>query len=586
MRRFIKTPLARTISRVLAVSMLLTCYQGFSTGRAQAQVELPSWAVVEFVNRSDYGGAATAAMATDSVRIELSKSQRYDVLPKNTVDQTLKDLGMAPPLDRLKYLKIGQELQCEAIVSGTVDQVLITKNPLKARVVMSVYVYDSASGRAIRGASGVIGESTGRVGMTGGEDALVQEAIQLAALEAVTTISSLKIPDATILFANPQKVLMNKGAREGIRPGMEMLVLRYGDYVATIKVIEVSADDAEAAVIESTKGVRPGDKARAIFPVEELKIVGTKVIRGAPKQKNLGNIFVTALVVGLVLALITGPGGGGSNTATNDLTTEAVFDPARGSGVKVSWNPNIFAIANYTRVEWHIWRSDVANAPIGVVLGTENFFIDDTTPLAFNWRQVELIGPGTDCIEDPGTEEGTEVALVPGRTYNYSLSLVYRVKSIDLPGGGGDDQADCFFESDPVNARGTATVLEQVGLEQPVNGSESVNLKTVRFSWRAVTGANHYVVQVSRDLTFPRGTAVRNVFFLPTTQQSGILSSDTLDIRGLFPGAKRLYWRVGARNLNDVPGPVPDKNGNRYVFSEPWEFTPVDEPPPPPSPGR
>jgi len=547
---------------------------------AEAQVaELPSWAVVEFTNKSEYGGTATAAASTDAISRELSKSGRYNILPKNQVDAQMKEDGMMPPLERLGYLKLGQSLNVDAIVSGTVERVIITKNPMRAKVIMSVYVYDAHSGRAISGAGGVEGLSTGRAGMTGGEDALVQEAIQLASLEAVSRINSLRISDATVLFADASRVYLNKGTRNGFKAGMDVLILRQGDYVATVKLNQVSGDDAEGAIKESTKGVQPGDKARAVFPVDNFAIKSDgKVVSGRPKSSNLSGVIATVLVVGLLIALLGKSGSG--NTATNEVVAESLFDAANGASVKVSWSTNLFSKGAQSKVEWHIWRNDRFDQPVGVVPGGENFYIDDTNAGAGQFRDMlGLPGPPT-CNTDPELADFTQVAVVPGTTYTYSVSLVYKISSIDLPGGGGDEVQDCYFESDRVNSKGNATCLNRPALEQPPNGSESVNLQNVKFSWDAVLGSNAYLVQISTDITF--NSNVRNLAEINTAQTGGIVSTNILDIRGFFPGANRLYWRVGARNLSDSPGPASDAKGNRYVFSLPFQFTPVDTPPPPP----
>ena len=54
-----------------------------------------------------------------------------------------------------------------------------------------------------------------------------------------------------------------------------------------------------------------------------------------------------------------------------------------------------------------------------------------------------------------------------------------------------------------------------------------------------------------------------------------------------FPNANSttvIYWRFGARNVADVPGPVPDSlTGEKYIFSTYRSFTLTGTPPPPPS---
>jgi hypothetical protein len=583
-RRFIKSFLAKVVSRVLVVTMVVvTCQTTFVRSAHAQRAAIPNWAVVEFVNKSNYGGTAIAAIATDSVIREFQKNGKYEIAPKATVEQQMKELGLAPPLDRLKVMNLGQELNVDAIVAGEINQITISdKGAKQAKVIMSVYVYDSSSGRAVSGATGVTGISTGRVGLTGGEDALVQEAIQLAALEAVAKISSLHIADATILFAGPEKVIMNKGSREGLKVGMEMLILRYGEYVATVKLGEVSGDDATGSILDSAKGVRPGDKARAIFPVTEVKVKGGEVVRGAPRgTKNISGIFTTVLVVGLVLMLLS-KGSGGGNSATDSVKAESVNDNTTlGAAVRVSWNTNLFAKNNAGRVEWHIWRSGSV-LPVGVANGNLNFFIDDTNSLLTQWHDGRGQPSYPTCADDPGSTDLQEGAVQPGTTYSYSLSLFYKINSADIGGGGGGTATECFFESDQRTADGVATALDRGVLQLPPNQSESVDLRTVSFSWESVLGANAYVVELSTDITFNNRNAIKVVAEVNTAQFGGIVSTTILDLRSLFPNATKLYWRVGAKNLGDNPGPVPDRIGKRYVFSLPFEFTPVEGPPPPP----
>jgi hypothetical protein len=68
----------------------------------------------------------------------------------------------------------------------------------------------------------------------------------------------------------------------------------------------------------------------------------------------------------------------------------------------------------------------------------------------------------------------------------------------------------------------------------------------------------------------------------------GNVSSPVIDTAGgSIPASIRtaatVYWRVGARNVADNPGPVPDPSGQRYVFSPARTFTRPSPPPPPPS---
>jgi hypothetical protein len=92
-----------------------------------------------------------------------------------------------------------------------------------------------------------------------------------------------------------------------------------------------------------------------------------------------------------------------------------------------------------------------------------------------------------------------------------------------------------------------------------------------------------YVLQFS-DTSLFTGTT-----YEVKTQQSsatGTITFTGIDVTASsIPAAirksTRIYWRIGARNAADNPGPV--KNGkSRYVFSGARNFQPPVGPPPPP----
>jgi hypothetical protein len=110
-----------------------------------------------------------------------------------------------------------------------VNAVTFVGNPKQAQVVLTVRVIDIASGEPINGAVAT-GFSNRRPGFTGDDDTLVQEAIRNAAFEAVRIINNYTIPEATILTTRAGKeVLLNRGIRGGLQPGMEMIVVRRGE---------------------------------------------------------------------------------------------------------------------------------------------------------------------------------------------------------------------------------------------------------------------------------------------------------------------------------------------------------------------
>jgi hypothetical protein len=136
-----------------------------------------------------------------------------------------------------------------------------------------------------------------------------------------------------------------------------------------------------------------------------------------------------------------------------------------------------------------------------------------------------------------------------------------------------------------------------------------VNLKQFDPTWQSRRGATAYVVEVSPDPTFGNRSAVAQVGML-TTLSSGTdnavvrlaaavdLTKDPVLLRNAAfaqfvnsgAGQPTLYWRVGGRNNDDVPGPVHwfskvRTDGDRtfrFIYSQPFSFKPAPLPPPPP----
>lgn len=530
--------------------LLLPLLQPLSwTLYAQQFVEqLPRIAVIDFQNQSGYGGEALARTATDAVATEYQKSGRYTVLPRNEVEQQLKELDLTPPLNRLGYLRLGRALGIESIVTGEVKAVNFEGQPKQATVVLAVRVVDTASGETING-SVKTGRSNPRPGYSGDEDTLVVEAVKNAAFDAIRTILTYTIPEATILNTRgAREVVLNRGLRGGIKLGMEMIVIRRGEEVGRIRIKEVSDHDAVADVLAYTRGIQPEDRARAIFTLEEVKVKRGRIVTVEPKperakRKSIRG-FETLLILGLIALGVVRASSGG-NTATEQVTAEAMADGNLQPRVRLSWNANLFAKGNRFKVRWLIYR-------------------DPAFP------------------ESPQTVEGNQTSFLDtfvsaGVSYTYQLALEYQEPE------QGDRQA--VKTSDRVSS-GQATAIGPVQLVSPTQRSQDVDPREVIFSWIAAAGANAYRIEVSYDITFRDRTRTFVSDEIPSTAAAGTaVSSDKINIeQGLnLPRGQRikLYWRVGARNLNDSPGPVPDAGGLRYVWSAPFEFETQELPPPP-----
>ena len=593
---------AKRWSMVGAVSMLLLwLLQPISVLTAQTQLRaLPRIAVVDFQNKSGYGGGGIARAATDAVASEFQKTGRYEVMARGEVEQQLKDLDLAPPLSKTGFLRLGRALQLESIVAGDIEAITFAGSPKQAQVTLTVKVIDIASGEPINGAA-VTGFSNPRPGYSGDEDTLVLEAIRNAAFEAVRTILNYTIPEATVMTTRAGKeVLLTRGIRGGLKPGMEMVVIRGGEAVGRIRVTEVSDSDAVGVIIESWRGIQPEDKARAVFEVPAVKVKAGKVVKEEPRTRAERNKALRALGPLLILGLIAfgvARASSGGNTPVQDVIAEAGADGNFEPFVRISWKTTLFAKSARDQFQWQIYRSDFIDIddngnmiPVGVVPGNQHWFIDTTVPRVLSYASLPREG-ASDLQLETLERDNPAPGVAPGRSYTYQIALVYSElrDTGNGGGGGGGQQVLWWLLSDRVRS-GQATVIAPVQLLTPTQRSEDVDPKEIPFSWLAAEGANAYRIEVSTDPTFRDrsrtfvseeilSTAVGGTPVSPPNRIN--IETALLARLGLVGRRVTLYWRVGARNLNDNPGPIPGPGGLRYVWSRPFESTTQELPPPP-----
>ncbi len=594
MRRLQRSVVMRLASRIAILALLsnfLLFGASLKPAEAQFRTGTKQWAVLDFVNRSALGGPALGAAAADAVSTLILGSNRYDVLPRETVDRIYSQLELTPPITRqLDILRVGQGLGVETVITGEITDARINTNSngKSADVAMVIRGIDVASGLTVMGAA-VHGQSTERPGNVA-DDVLLNEAVNYAAQQGVDKLLTQQVDVATV-FTTPTvtTVQLNKGSRQGIKKGMKMVVLRGREQVATIRISDVETDSSVAIVDEATKGVAPGDKARAIVMdagAVTLTPSGGARIRSPKTSSSSSSTLLSVLVIGALAAVIaTGSDGAGG---ASYVRTEATILPDNVTpGVKISWGLSTFS-GGRGRLEWQVWRSDYSTSAIRVVDGFATVAYDKPgvhNPPDF-WRDPsEILLQPVRCDEDPGTEEIDPPApgVNLGTSYLYSVMLIYTLFPQDLPGGGGGGDGEgevCVFKTNFRNAEGQVTPIDRIQLTSPPNNTVNV-LDLVQFSWNAVPGANQYAVEISTDPAFQSAANIVVVARVESISPGGV-STDPIDISGIFPSFQRLYWRVGGRNAADRPGPVKDAEGERYVFSTPFQFDRTEKPPPPP----
>ena len=219
------------------------------------------WAVLDF--DSAPGDATTGQTATDNVVEEMNLLNKYDIPGRPDVQAALQLLGLTLPLNTTGERRLGRLLGANAIVTGSVGS--ITFLGTRAQVVLTIKVRDVRTGELINGAW-VTGESDPKSTAAADPESLVSEAITNAAYTAVGQMAQYALPHATVLIReDSHTVLLSQGTQDGLRPGLSMVVTRFGGRIGLLKLTRVEADQAEAQVVQEGGGIAAQDIATVIY---------------------------------------------------------------------------------------------------------------------------------------------------------------------------------------------------------------------------------------------------------------------------------------------------------------------------------
>ena len=223
----------------------------------------PVWAVADLRDlrfpTSHYGHFAAGIVAT-----ELERLGTYEVIGGERVDRAVDKLNIRRPLDTLLALvQIGQELQVTTIVSGEVVEYRVEPGG-PARAAVYVIVYDAESGWPVNGAL-AFGTADFHGGMS--KDALVQEAIRRAIVEAVENTRRRTMPMATIVNTTSRLATIDGGSKAGLKTGMKVIMTRGLIELGTASVGKVEESRAEITPERIIIALAPGDRIRAAFDV-------------------------------------------------------------------------------------------------------------------------------------------------------------------------------------------------------------------------------------------------------------------------------------------------------------------------------
>ena len=255
-------------------------------------------------------------------------------------------------------------------------------------------------------------------------------------------------------------------------------------------------------------------------------------------------------------------------------------------------------------IEYHIWRDSVyGSAPImaldsALLLAFMDFDHGAVDTTGFRMITYQFASPDH---QELVSAETTAPGITIGRAHRYWISCLYRRRHA---------HEFTYWETAPVYA-GQATRVRRPEPDAPggIVTADYVDLTSVTFRWRGSGGADQYVIEISPTPDFRRDETWVDVIYQPTSTDLQLFSKTYTNVlkdastgeivpelASVSPGGT-LYWRVGARNSEDIPGPIPagpspqldGPKNTRYIYCDMSQYfsflTLPDGPPPPPDDG-
>ena len=531
--------------------------------------------VVDFVNESGVQGDLLARLATDAVVVEMGKTNRYDVgITRSTMKAEMEKLDLRPPLSKLGVVRLGEALTADAMLEGSIKSVQLTGagSNRRAAVTLVLQLIDVSSGEVINGAVQT-GSSSARVGYSADDDELITEAVNNAAFLCVKTMVDYIIPEATVMMnIKESQIMLNKGARDGMKAGMRMIVLRKKEIIGYLEIQSVTAIDSVAKVTKSMRGMQPEDKARVIFdmPTVANPQKSEPLPSGAPKgagAKSSAGSKISKFLVGLAIAagiILIFKGGRGSEDSQNigvDAATVITWNPTRyGHGQKV--------------LEYQIIRDDFADGASPVMSIRDPSMIDrgrvDVRSLYGTTADTNVTYYRLDS--NPATSYTESTYAVPmepyGTTHTYSVRVLYRLTatSTDTTDDTGDTTTSKYYYTAPSNSV-TATAIEQVKTADVISPAYDPNVGapellvsdlqegSVNFEWQRKSGADVYYVKVE-PVQPGQGPTWQSDVIYETGPTVSLPASARADLASVLSNSayadKTMKWKVYCRHQADT----------------------------------
>jgi hypothetical protein len=541
---------------------------------AAAQL-MPNYSVgvVDFVNESGVQGDLLARLATDAVVVEMSKTPRYDVgTTRTAMRKEMEELDLRPPLDNVGLAKLGERLNVDAMLQGSIKSVqLAGEGPTRrASVTLVVQMKDQASGEVINGAVQT-GMSSSRPGYTADDDSLITEAINNAAFLCVKTMVDYIIPEATVLMnVGDGEVMLNKGSRDGMRPGMQMIVLRQREIIGYLEVRSVTPQDSRARVTKSMRGIQSEDRARAIFqmPTVSSTLKSAPLPSGAPRKSGgtnnplskIGKFLVGAAVVYGIFSLFKG--GRGNEDAPN-------IGPSLTDPTVITWDPTLYGHGANVR-EYQILRDDFTTgaAPVMVVSDPSQIDAGRASVYSLYGNTTGTVVTYTQLASNPATSYTQATNNVPAEPFGTTHTYQVRVVLQQVAGSSSTDGTTAVtrYSYSRVSSSLTATAIDPVRNSDIISPAYDPNVAPpeilisdlqeglVNFTWSTKAGADVYYIKVEPVIPGTAPSWQSSVVYATSVNVS-LPDAARKELANLLSNSayaeKTMKWRVYCRHQAD-----------------------------------
>jgi hypothetical protein len=571
---------SRSLCYALVLALVSTVLPTPLAKPASAQL-MPTYSVgvVDFINESGVQGDLLARLATDAVVVEMSKTNRYDVsITRTMLKLEMENLGLRPPLTTIGLVRLGERLSADAMLEGAIKSVQIAGSgpTRRASVTLVAQMVDQASGEIINGAVQT-GSSSARVGYTADDNALITEAINNAAFLAVKTMIDYVIPEATIMMnVGSSQVMINKGARDGIKAGMRMIVLRDREIIGYVDVTSTDPTDSYAKVIKSMRGIQPQDKARAIFemPTVSNALKSEPLPSQAPGHNRMGGsagskigkFLVGLLIVAGIASIFIGGSG------SPDAPRASAAGP-----LVIRWDPKLYNHGGNVSELQVIRDQDAGNlgaVPVRAIRDMAQWnsgFTDlsglyGSGPFTVTYYQMPLGSTTPTSAQQPYTDEGY------GITHQYQLRALLRTQT----GVDATTQVPTYkYEFTKFGNLIAATAVDSVkrsSIVTPLDG-ESLYVSLLRtgqanLTWQPTVGGDQYRVTVQPVQPGAGPTWMSSIIYYGSGTEMSLSDIDRLALAAALSSPlyidKEMKWHVDARHGGDTS---PDwVTGDTVVF--------------------